>query len=112
PSGSAGSAFGHALWKALIGEADGYVDGVKDGFIDLSEDEASTTMRTRQIGGHDPVYYGVTYKNLLMNEVTSPQYIAEMYGDRPDLSDEELRAEAAEMDAALDTSKMQAQMYR
>jgi len=69
PMGSAGSAFGHALWKSLLGDADGAYDGVKDGFIDLGEIEAYTKQRTQQIGGHNPVTTGSYNPGLIMNQV-------------------------------------------
>lgn len=69
PSGSAGSAFGHALWKALMGEADGAFDGVKDGFLDLGEIEAYTKSKTKQVGGHDPTSTGSYNPGLVMNRV-------------------------------------------
>jgi hypothetical protein len=101
PQGSAGSAFGHALWKALAGEADGAVDGVKDGFIDLSEIEAFTKSLTHTIGGHDPVAYGFNYQYLIMNEVPGSSYLAQVKGGTDGLSDAQLRASIAELDKAL-----------
>ncbi len=59
PNGSAGSAFGHALWKALIGYSDGALDGVKDGFLSLGEIREFTITKTKQVGGHTPDYTGV-----------------------------------------------------
>lgn len=81
PQGSAGSAFGHALWKGLIGDADGAYDGVKDGFIDLGEIDAFTKQRTRQIGGHDPVSTGTYNPALIMNVVPADRK-ALTYSDR------------------------------
>jgi hypothetical protein len=69
PMGSAGSAFGHALWKSFLGDADGAYDGVKDGFIDLGEIESYTKQRTQQIGGHNPVTTGSYNPGLIMNQV-------------------------------------------
>ncbi len=69
PQGSAGSAFGHSLWKSLLGDSDGAYDGVKDGFIDLGEIEAYTKQRTAQIGGHNPVSTGSYNPGLIMNQV-------------------------------------------
>ncbi len=68
PEGSAGSAFGHSLWKAL-NHSDGYYDGVKDGFISLAEIEAYTKALTQKIGGHMPVTTGVYYPGMIMNRV-------------------------------------------
>ncbi len=69
PMGSAGSAFGHSLWKSLLGDADGAYDGIKDGFIDLGEIESYTKQRTKQLGGHDPVSTGSYNPGLIMNLV-------------------------------------------
>jgi hypothetical protein len=81
PEGSAGSAFGHSLWKALAGEADGAFDGVKDGYIDLGEIEVFVKAKTREIGGHDPVTTGAYNAGLIMNRVpTSTDGLS--YADR------------------------------
>jgi hypothetical protein len=101
--GSAGSAYGHALWKALIGYADGAMDGVKDGFIDMSEIEAYTKKRTQEIGGHSPVAYGFNYQWLVMNEVPNGGYEAGLDGGTSGLSDAEIAASVAELDQALAT---------
>ncbi len=69
PQGSAGSAFGHSLWKSLLGDADGSYDGIKDGFIDLGEIETYTKARTQQLGGHNPVTTGSYNPGLIMNQV-------------------------------------------
>ncbi len=76
PNGSAGSAFGHALWKGLSGEADGFVDGVRDGYVALGEIDAFVRHKTREIGGHDPVVAGVFQPGLIMNRVPSPAAMA------------------------------------
>lgn len=76
--GSAGSAFGHALWKALIGFADGYTSGVHDGLLSLDEIIKFTTAKTLQIGGHTPVYTGSFNKNLIMNRVPKKAEILEL----------------------------------
>jgi len=77
PKGSAGSAFGHALWKALIGYADGYVDGVKDGFVSLGEIKAYTRDVVRKLtdGTQNPVFTGVFNPGLIMNRVPSSEYL-------------------------------------
>jgi hypothetical protein len=81
PEGSAGSAFGHALWKALAGQADGAYDGIKDGYIELGEIETYVKRRTREIGGHDPVTTGTYNAGLIMNRVpTSTDGLS--YADR------------------------------
>lgn len=81
PQGSAGSAFGHSLWKSLIGESDGAYDGVKDGFIDLGEIETYTKKRTAELGGHNPVSTGSYNPGLIMNAVPKDRK-ALSYADR------------------------------
>jgi hypothetical protein len=75
PYGSAGSAFGWALWKSLIGYADGYTNGVKDGFLSLDEITKYTVKKTAEQGGHTPVYTGVYNGNLIMNKVPPRSYL-------------------------------------
>lgn len=81
PYGSAGSAFGHALWKALSGEADGAFDGVRDGFVELGEIELFVKRRTEEIGGHTPVTTGAYNPGLIMNRVPT-SFDGLSYGDR------------------------------
>jgi hypothetical protein len=101
PSGSAGSAYGHALWKSLIGYADGYVDGVKDGFLTLDEIIKYTTRRTQQIGGHTPIFTGSFNANLIMNKVPGEDFIT-MIGDSTEgMSDEEVAARVEALDRAM-----------
>lgn len=69
PNGSAGSAYGHALWKALSGMADGSVDGIVDGYLSLEEISAYTVRRTKELGGHTPQITGSYYPGLIMNRV-------------------------------------------
>ncbi len=76
PEGSAGSAYGHALWKALSGDADGFLDGVKDGFVSLGEIAAFATQKTQQVGGHTPVVTGTYNTNLIMNKNPNGAYTA------------------------------------
>lgn len=57
-NGSAGSAFGHYLWKGLMGDADGYVDGVVDGFVSLQELALYARDKTRENFGHTPQFTG------------------------------------------------------
>ncbi len=73
-TGTAGSAYGHALWKSLLGYADGYIDGVKDGYLSLAEIEWYTKAKTKQIGGHKPVSTGVYDPDLIMNRVVPRSY--------------------------------------
>jgi hypothetical protein len=81
-TGSAGSAFGHALWKALIGQADGYTSGIKDGFLNLDEILKFTIAKTKQIGGHTPVYTGSFDKNLIMNKVPTKEAVEKLISTR------------------------------
>jgi hypothetical protein len=75
PEGSAGSAYGHSLWKALIGYSDGYNDGVKDGFISIDEILNFTIWKTQQVGGHTPVYTGSYNPALIMNRVPPKSWL-------------------------------------
>ncbi len=77
PNGSAGSAFGFALWKSLIGYADGFIDGVKDGYLSLGEIEKYTIQRTFDEGGHTPVSTGVYSTGLIMNKVPPKRWVEE-----------------------------------
>ena len=65
PDGSAGSAFGHSIWKSLY-ESDGYVDGIKDGFISIGEITEFTKDMTNKIGGHVPQFDGSYYPQIIM----------------------------------------------
>jgi hypothetical protein len=78
PVGSAGSAYGHALWKALIGHADGHEDGVTDGFISLGEIRSYVTQRTKELGDHTPAITGVFQPSLIMNRVPSHDELARL----------------------------------
>jgi hypothetical protein len=75
PDGSAGSAFGYSLWQALIGKADGTVDGVKDGYLSLDEIEQFTTSKTQEVGGHKPTHTGAYDPKLIMNRVPPHKFI-------------------------------------
>ncbi len=101
PYGSAGSAFGHALWKSLIGHADGYIDGVKDGYLDLEEIIAYTTWKTERVGGHRPVVTGTFQGNLVMNRVPPKAFVDALERGTEGLSDEEIMAHIQELDAAM-----------
>lgn len=93
PEGSAGSAYGHSLWKSLSGEADGALDGIKDGFISLGEIAAFATEKTQIIGRHSPQVTGVYNPNLIMNKVPGAGYIAQQAreGGTGALSDERVQ---------------------
>jgi hypothetical protein len=94
PEGSAGSAYGHALWKTLTGEADGSIDGIKDGFISLGEIAAYATQKTQDIARHSPVVGGVYNPNLIMNKVPDRSYVASQVreGGTGNLDDAQVRA--------------------
>ena len=103
PEGSAGSAYGHSLWKSLIGEADGYLDGVKDGFVSLGEIAAYATAKTQIVGGHTPQVTGVYNPALIMNKVPSQAtYAAQVReGGTGGLSDAQVTVVADQSDAAV-----------
>lgn len=105
PNGSAGSAFGFALWKSLLGYADGFVDGVKDGFLSLGEIEKYTIQKTYQVGGHRPVSTGVYDPGLIMNQVP-PKELVERWESTRALS----QAQLIEQIEALD-KEMRVQKY-
>lgn len=92
PEGSAGSAYGHALWKTLTGEADGYLDGVKDGFISLGEIAAYATKKTQEVGNHTPQVTGVYNPQLIMNKVPGKTWVASQTGGTNGMTDEQIRA--------------------
>ncbi len=99
--GSAGSAYGHALWKALIGYSDGYVDGVQDGFITLGEIQSYATWKTQQVGGHTPVTAGSYNPNLIMNRVPPKSFLESLEGGTDGLTDEEVATKVRELDEDL-----------
>jgi hypothetical protein len=105
PDGSAGSAFGFALWKALSGEADGFVDGVKDGFISLDEITKYSIYRTQQVtdSQQTPVSTGVYNGNLLMTKVPSAAFIAQLEaeGGTQGLSDAQIMQRIRQLDEAM-----------
>lgn len=88
PSGSAGSAFGHALWKAIIG----YGDENKDGYLNLGELIDYTVKRTREVGGHTPVMTGVYNRDLVMAKVPPRELVEELEreGGTGGMTDEEI----------------------
>lgn len=96
--GTAGSAFGHALWKALSGVSDGFVDGTIDGFIDLGEIREYSRFRTRQLGGHVPVETGIYSANLIMNRVPSATFLSSMSDGSEGLSDDQLIQKIRQLD--------------
>lgn len=101
PNGSAGSAFGHALWKALIGYADGFIDGVKDGFVSLGEIKSFTIWKTQKVGGHTPLVTGVFNEALIMNQVPSAEVVRLLESNSrtsEGLSDVEVMRQIEELD--------------
>jgi len=101
PDGSAGSAFGWALWKALIGYSDGYLDGVKDGFITLDEIIAHTTVKTEQVGGQTPIATGAYNGNLIMNRVPPKRFIDSLMGGTEGMTNAEIRHALHDLDRGL-----------
>lgn len=100
-SGSAGSAFGHALWKALNGSSDGFSDGVKDGFVSLNEIRDYTRYRTKQIGGHTPQDTGTYLPHIVMNRIPSSSYLATLKGGTDSLTDAQIEVAIQEFDRGL-----------
>jgi len=97
PDGSAGSAFGHALWKALIGYADRKGNGMTgnaDGKISLQEIINFTVRKTQQVGGHTPVYTGSYDPALVIAKVPDAAELEALLG-----SSEEGRRELAALRA-------------
>lgn len=101
PSGSAGSAYGHSLWKALIGYADGWLDGVRDGYTSLEEIEQFVKWKTANVGGHNPLVTGVYNPGLIMNRVPTKAFIDSLGVTSEGLSDAELEAQIRALDAAM-----------
>ncbi len=99
PDGSAGSAFGFALWKALIGYSDGSADGVKDGFISLGEIKTFVVQKTQEVGSHTPQITGVFNGSLIMNRVPPHWLVEEMERSLGGLSDAEIMKRLQAMDA-------------
>jgi hypothetical protein len=109
PDGSAGSAFGFALWKALSGEADGFEDGVKDGFVSLAEIRDYTTWRTSQDTSSQqvPVFTGVYNDNLIMNRVPSAALLAQLEkeGGTHGLTESQIMEKIQELDRILSVQR-------
>ena len=98
PSGSAGSAFGHALWKSLIGYADGFIDGVKDGYLSLGEIQKYTLKRTKEVGGHAPVTTGIYSEGLIMNRVPPKAFRDQLEQSSEGLSEAQLMKQIEALD--------------
>ena len=88
PNGSAGSAFGHAVWKGIVGYADGTVDGVKDKKTTLEELIKYTVAKTKAIGGHTPKYTGVYDPKLVMTLTPTRAQLEQLLGGTPEGRDE------------------------
>jgi hypothetical protein len=101
PNGSAGSAFGHALWKALIGHSDGFTDGVKDGFIALGEIRDFSIWKTKKLAGHTPQVTGAYQTSLVMNRVPNRAEIERLDSGTEQMTDEEILERIEDLDAEL-----------
>jgi len=91
PNGSAGSAFGHALWKAIIGHAD-KEKGNNDGKTTLKELIAYVVPKTEEVGGHTPVFTGA-YDPELVIALVPPRDLVdrlEAEGGTKDMSDKKV----------------------
>jgi len=101
PAGSAGSAFGHSLWKALIGHADGETDGIKDGYLTLAEIRDFTRKRTQQLGGHTPITTGSYNENLLMAKVPSQAWVQKTDQETGGMTDAQIIEKINELDVLI-----------
>lgn len=101
PNGSAGSAFGHALWKALIGYADGEKSGVKDGYLNLEEIRDFTVKKTVSVGGHTPQHTGAYDAKLIMNRVPPKPFLESIGVTSEELSDQEVAERIRQLDSEL-----------
>lgn len=81
PNGSAGSAFGHAVWKGIIGYADGAVDGSKDKKVTLDELLLFIKTKTEAVGEHTPKNTGVYDPKLVMTLVPTRAQLESLLGD-------------------------------
>jgi len=97
PNGSAGSAYGHSLWKALIGYADGYVNGVKDGYLSLDEIIKYTKERTYQMGAHTPVATGAYQGGLIMARVPPQAWVQSLEHTTEGMSDREIQEQLSHL---------------
>jgi hypothetical protein len=101
PTGSAGSALGHSVWKALTGSADRISDGVVDGDISLGEIRDYARFRTKQVGGHTPVDTGSYLPYGIMNRVPTASYLAQFKGSTDGLSDAQIEEAVLKLDQDL-----------
>ena len=101
PNGSAGSAFGHSLWKALIGYADGWIDGVKDGYLTLDEITQFVKWKTRLVGRHDPMITGTWNPGLIINRVPPKSFIESLEHSTENLSDEQIMELAGRLNESM-----------
>ncbi len=100
-NGSAGSAFGFSLWKALLGYSDGTVDGIKDGFLSLEEIRDFTTKKTQEVGDHTPVSTGVYSEGLIMNRVPPKWLVEELERATQGMTDREIVEKMDELNRAM-----------
>ncbi|MBY0371321.1 hypothetical protein K2X33_11580 [bacterium] len=98
PYGSAGSAFGYSVWKAISGKSDGYIDGVQDGFISFDELVSYSTNLTKQ-WGHTPTTTGAYKPHVLLNRIPSAEMLATMTGGTDGLSDAQIKAAIERLEA-------------
>ena len=83
--GSAGSAFGHALWKALIGYADKVENGGSGhGIVTLGEVIKYTVEQSQRDGNQTPVYTGSYDESLPIAKVPTVAEAHAMLGDTPE----------------------------
>ncbi len=101
PTGSAGSAFGHALWKALIGHADGQTTGVKDEYLTLEEIRDFSVKKTLAVGQHTPVHTGSYDAKLVMNKVPSQRFIDSLGTSTEGMSDEQIAELVRKLDSEM-----------
>lgn len=100
-NGTAGSAFGHAVWKSITGSADGFVDGIKDGFVSLEEMREYATLRTMQIGHHRPVHTGAYIPEVIMTRVPNKAELSKFSGGTLQMTDAQVQKAVAKAQASL-----------
>jgi len=85
----------------LIGYSDGYIDGVKDGYVTLEEIIEYSKARTQDIGGHTPQMTGVYDPQLVMNRVPPRSFVEAMEHTTEGLTDAEVMDRVAALDQAM-----------
>lgn len=82
PNGSAGSAYGHSLWKALIGYADKRANGGDgDGVVTLKEITDYVVPDVQRNGGHTPVFTGAYDPELKIARTPTLEQMRTILGD-------------------------------